>query len=55
MTAGFLVAATGNWALPFLVAAGLAAVSFMIFFFLVVPEPIRIAASDPGSSSTSVT
>ena len=55
MTAGFLVAATGNWALPFLVAAGLAAVSFMIFFFLVVPEPIRIAESDPGSSTTSVT
>ena len=55
MTAGFLVAATGNWALPFLVAAGLAAVSFMIFFFLVVPEPIRIAESDPGSTTTSVT
>ena len=55
MTAGFLVAATGNWALPFLVAAGLAAVSFMIFFFLVVPEPIRIAESDPGSRATRVT
>ena len=28
----------------------------MIFSaFLVVPEPIRIAASDPGSSTTSVT
>ena len=41
MTAGFLVSATGNWALPFLVAAGFAVVSFLVFYFLVFPEPLR--------------
>jgi MFS family permease len=42
LTAGFIITATGNWALPFLVVAGLAAVSFLVFFFLVVPEPIEV-------------
>ncbi len=55
MTAGFLVATTGNWALPFLVAAGLAAVSFVVFFFFVVPEPIQISQSNLGGSTASVT
>jgi hypothetical protein len=31
--------------LPFLVAAGFAAVAFLIFFFLVVPEPLLNEAS----------
>lgn len=42
ITAGFLVAITGNWALPFLVAAGLATLSFVIFFFFVIPKPISM-------------
>ena len=41
MTAGFLIAQTGSWALPFLVAAGFATVSFLVFFFLVIPDPIE--------------
>ncbi|MBI3756445.1 MAG: MFS transporter [Deltaproteobacteria bacterium] len=41
MTAGFLVSTTGNWALPFLVAAGFAALSFLVFYFLVMPGPIQ--------------
>jgi nitrate/nitrite transporter NarK len=47
MTAGFLIAATGNWALPFLVAAGFAVVSFLIFYFLVVPGPIEVKVRLP--------
>lgn len=42
MTAGFLVTSTGNWALPFLVAAGFALVSFAVFYFLVIPQPIEV-------------
>ncbi len=41
MTAGFLISTTGSWTLPFLVAAGLAGVSFVIFYLWVVPEPIE--------------
>ncbi|MCE2488182.1 MAG: MFS transporter [Desulfurellaceae bacterium] len=37
MTAGFLIAQTGSWALPFLVA-----VSFVILYFLVIPDRIDI-------------
>ncbi|MCS6926997.1 MAG: MFS transporter [Candidatus Binatia bacterium] len=44
MTAGFLVSATGNWALPFLVAAGFASVSFVVFYLFVVPTPIEVKA-----------
>jgi MFS family permease len=42
MTAGFLVASTGNWALPFLVVAGCATLAFLVFYFLVLPEPIEV-------------
>jgi len=41
MTAGFLITATGSWSLPFLVVAGFAVVSFLVFYFLVIPEPIE--------------
>jgi len=40
ISAGYFFKATGNWALPFLVAAGFAVLAFLIFFFLVVPEPL---------------
>ncbi|MEW6297349.1 MAG: MFS transporter [Thermodesulfobacteriota bacterium] len=43
MSAGFLVAATGNWALPFLAIAALLLVAGLVFYFLVVPAPIEIA------------
>jgi len=41
MTAGFLITLTGSWSLPFLVVAGFAVISFLIFYFLVIPEPLR--------------
>jgi nitrate/nitrite transporter NarK len=42
MSAGFFVSGSGgNWALPFLVASGVALLSFLVLYFLVVPEPIR--------------
>jgi MFS family permease len=47
MSAGFLITATGSWALPFLVAAGLAVVSFAVFYFLVVPAPIEVKVQLP--------
>ncbi len=47
LTAGFLVTATGNWALPFLVVAGCAVASFVVFYFLVVPAPIEVTAPLP--------
>jgi MFS family permease len=47
LTAGFIVTATGNWALPFLVVAGFAVVSFAVFYFLVVPEPIEVTTRLP--------
>jgi sugar phosphate permease len=56
MTAGFLIAQTGSWALPFLVAAGLAGVSFVILYFLVIPDPIDIELpqAEPVSLHTGV-
>ncbi|MEW6301010.1 MAG: MFS transporter [Thermodesulfobacteriota bacterium] len=47
MTAGFLITATGNWALPFLVAAGFAVVSFLVFYLFVIPEPIEVKVPLP--------
>jgi cyanate permease len=47
MSAGFLVAATGNWTLPFVAIAGLLLVAALVFYFLVVPAPIEINARLP--------
>ncbi len=41
ISAGFFVSGSGNWALPFLVAASVALLSFLVFYFMVVPEPIQ--------------
>lgn len=41
MSAGFLVAATGDWSLPFLVIAGVLLIAALVLYFLVVPEPIE--------------
>lgn len=41
LSAGYIYQATGNWALPFLTAAGCAIISFLIFYFLVKPEPME--------------
>lgn len=40
MTAGFILGALDSWAAPFLVAATVAAISFLIYFFLVVPAAL---------------
>ncbi len=42
MSAGFLVAATGSWTLPFLAIAGVLLVAALVLYFLVVPEPIEL-------------
>ena len=47
MSAGFLVAATGDWSLPFLVIAGVLLVAALVFYFLVVPEPIELSEQVP--------
>jgi ACS family D-galactonate transporter-like MFS transporter len=41
MSAGFFVSGSGNWSLPFLAAAGVATLSFLVFYFMVVPEPLQ--------------
>ncbi|MBX3276978.1 MAG: MFS transporter [Acidobacteria bacterium] len=41
LSAGYIYQATGNWSLPFLTAAGGAIISFLIFYFLVRPEPME--------------
>jgi len=50
MSAGFLVAATGNWALPFLAIAGMLLVAGLVFYFLVVPVPIEFTARLPKTA-----
>ena len=47
MTAGFIIKETGNWALPFLIAAFFAVISILIFYFLVVPEPLAVKEQTP--------
>jgi MFS family permease len=42
MTAGYIFKATGSWPLPFLIAAGFALLSFVVFYFFVDPEPLTI-------------
>jgi MFS family permease len=51
LSAGYLYKSSGSWALPFLVAAGFAVVAFLIFFFLVVPEPLvgESAITEPAA------
>ena len=51
MTAGYIVAATGDWTTPFLVAAGFALLSFIVFYFFVVPEPIEVTSTLPKTST----
>ena len=47
MTAGYIIAATGSWTIPFLIAAAFALVAFLVFYYLVVPEPIEITTTSP--------
>src|SRR5262249_19796171 len=47
MIVGFLVIGMGNWALPFLVVAGCALASFVVLYFLVIPEPIEVTTRLP--------
>ena len=48
MSAGFFVTSSGSWALPFLVASGVATLSFLVFYFLVVPAPLYEEAVVPS-------
>ena len=41
LTAGFLVATTGSWTLPFLAIAVTLLVGVLVLYFLVVPDPIE--------------
>lgn len=43
MTAGFIVASTGSWVLPFYLAAVLGLLCSLIFFFLVSTKPVELA------------
>lgn len=54
MSAGFLVAATGDWSLPFLVIAGVLLLAALLFYFLVVPEPIELAEQVPELAEQAV-
>jgi ACS family D-galactonate transporter-like MFS transporter len=47
MTAGFIISGTGNWAFPFLVAAGFAFIAFVVLYFLVIPKPIEVTVPLP--------
>lgn len=50
MSAGFLVAATGNWTLPFFAIAGLLLIASLVFYFFVVPAPIEIITPIPEAA-----
>jgi nitrate/nitrite transporter NarK len=50
MSAGFLVAATGNWTLPFFAIAGLLLMASLVFYFFVVPAPIEITTPIPEAA-----
>jgi sugar phosphate permease len=52
MTAGYVFTATGSWALPFLVAAAGALLAFLIFYFLVRPEPLSLESVTAEAVST---
>jgi MFS family permease len=51
LTAGVLITATGNWSLPFLVVAGFALMAFLVFYFLVLPEPIEVQEQLPEAAA----
>lgn len=50
ITAGYLVAVFGEWAIPFYLAAGLAVVSGGIYAMLVTADPIDLETSSPAIS-----
>lgn len=50
LSAGFFVSGSGNWALPFLVAASVAILSFLVFYFLVAPDPIQEKITLPSTA-----
>jgi ACS family hexuronate transporter-like MFS transporter len=53
MTAGFIISATGSWTMPFLVAAGFAVVSFVVFYCLVIPAPLTTTTTVAPSAAPS--
>jgi sugar phosphate permease len=50
LTAGFIVARTGSWVLPFYLAAALGVFCSLIFFFFVSIKPITIAGLAPAAA-----
>ena len=51
MSAGFLVAATGSWELPLVAIAAMLLVATLVYYFLVVPEPIELEEPLPEATS----
>jgi MFS family permease len=49
LSAGFFVSGSGNWHLPFLAAASVATLSFLVFYFLVTPDPIQEKVALPAA------
>jgi sugar phosphate permease len=50
LTAGIIVARTGDWQQPFYLAAGLGLLCSAIFFFLVSTKPVRVTAFPPTTT-----
>jgi len=50
LTAGIIVARTGNWALPFYLVGVLGMGCSLIFFFLVSPKPVAVAGFAPATA-----
>ncbi len=45
ISAGYIFQSTGKWSLPFLTAAAFAFISFLVFYFLVKPEPMEFEST----------
>lgn len=55
LTAGVIVARTGNWALPFYLVAALGVCCGLIFFFLVSTKPVKVAGLASAATPQEVT
>jgi len=52
MTAGFIVARTGSWVLPFYLVAALATLCSLLFVFLVTTKPVELPGLTEAETST---
>jgi len=53
MSAGYVVRATGNWVLPFLMTSAFALIGFLVFYFFVKPEPVSFESIIPEPAAVS--